>query len=739
MKPNRTPSSRARATPAEDWVEAVLHEGGPATHIAPDPQHRAGQIRAFDTSRSKVVVLGGGTGLSTVVGGNAMRPDWSRRPSIGLKEIFPRLTVVVCTTDDGGSTGEILKQLPMIGIGDLRKSCLSLMRAEQLQRAYALDPAQTHDVLLAIQQIFNHRFPPTLRGTRELAQPARVLTPPLRRALPATLTRAFTALGTYARHTLRLDPRSHCLGNLLITAAIFKAANGHTDRAPPMPAIIAGLHHIAGLLAVPPHTLFPATATPGQLTLRYANGVEVLGQTKSSSARRNTPVDRLAIEFSARPVVHPRVIKALRDADLIVIAPGSLYTSILPVLQLPPVADAIRANRRAVKVLGANFWIQQGETDVSQYRQGREYRVSELIEAYDRNIPGGAQGIIDIILSANLQHMPGHILRNYELEGKRPIHLDRSRVVAMGFTTIEATLFSPHLVNRGGVIHHDPEKFALALRAILCHRAHHPAAAGPQPRSAVPPAAPPPARRRPPPCHYMAALRAALDDKTFRPARLKSIMLEIAWQNRDIQPAHFAYFRGAAITPAKAWRRSTEWDNVLGFYEPADGKLHLHEDLIDRPERLREDLLIALGESLLGRYIARRALRDDTAHGVAVRYYEIHLRPPAERACYLRPEQLHTYLTLAGMNQDAHDPRCYRRMINGKEGFLPPGLLFGLMYAWYLNNDYGVMMEYEMSLLRWPRRSLLPHQAREQQNKQALVDFFREQVFGYPPAPEARR
>ena len=85
------------------------------------------------------------------------------------------------------------------------------------------------------------------------------------------------------------------------------------------------------------------------------------------------------------------------------------------------------------------------------------------------------------------------------------------------------------------------------------------------------------------------------------------------------------------------------------------------------------------------------------------------------------------------MIRDPANPLVYRLTINNNEGFLPSGLLFGLMYAWYLNNSYGGVMEYEMSLLRWPPRSLIPHQAKERFRKQVLVEFFREEVFGHAP------
>ena len=69
---------------------------------------------------------------------------------------------------------------------------------------------------------------------------------------------------------------------------------------------------------------------------------------------------------------------------------------------------------------------------MSLRNEGRGFLVSELIEAYDRNVPGGASGLFNVVLSANLEQIPSNILRNYALEGKSPIHLDRHRVEEMG-------------------------------------------------------------------------------------------------------------------------------------------------------------------------------------------------------------------------------------------------------------------------------------------------------------------
>ncbi len=128
----------------------------------------------------------------------------------------------------------------------------------------------------------------------------------------------------------------------------------------------------------------------------------------------------MTAEFTAPPAVSTAVLRAIRGADLIIYAPGSLYTSIIPILQIPQIAAAIRENRAALKILGANSWIQQGETDISLRNEGRGFLVSELIEAYDRNVPGGARGLFGVVLSANLEQIPSNILRNYALEGKRP-------------------------------------------------------------------------------------------------------------------------------------------------------------------------------------------------------------------------------------------------------------------------------------------------------------------------------
>jgi uncharacterized cofD-like protein len=731
----------AARTPIEHVVEYLL-TGVLARNAPSGTSDLAEQVLNCNLKDTRVVVLGGGTGLSTIVGGNSQMPDWPNRPLLGMKQEFPCLNSIVCTTDDGGSTGILLKSLPMIGIGDLRKILISSILPENLHRKYSLGEREIRNLIRAIHNLFNYRFSKDTLSFEQLADPLFVVPPDVRHSVPKLLAASFQELGAYispGNSGPSIPPAGHSMGNLLLASAIFRAARGMMDRPPGLREIQRGIDTIAVLIGAPVGRIHAATATPGQLRFRYANGVDVCGQSKSAHAHRDSPVEHVIAEFISRPIVSLAVQHAIANADLIVYAPGSLYTSIIPLLQLEPIVAAIRSNRTALKVLGANSWIQEGETDISFKNRGRGFLVSELIEAYDRNTPLGIKGLVDIVLSANLEHIPGNILRNYALEGKSPIHLDRSQVEIIGVHPIEATLFSPERQRKTRVIHHDPRRFALAIRTLLYADKFLRGNKGYRIRSSMAskmPAAGTENRktrgiqqtiRGSLLCTYLESIKRELEDKSFQPPAMRDFFVDLAWENRDIHSSHLRFFRGVRVVPAKEWKRSTEWDNILGFFDPQDRYLKLHEELLSHPEKLQEDLLVALGESLLGQYIEKR--RWIRQHGA--RRYEILLKPDGQRECYLTDAQVHSYLKLARMIPDPIDNRIYRITINKDGGFLPPGLLFGLLYAWYLSGR-GLTMEYEMSLFRWPLKSLIPLHAKDRIRKEALVKFFRTEVFGRP-------
>lgn len=728
-------------TPIEHLTDYLI-TGTLATNAPAGTRQLAEQVLRFHPRNTRAVILGGGTGLSTVAGGNSQMPDWADQPMAGMKQEFPDLHFVVCTTDDGGSTGRLLKSLPMIGVGDLRKLLLSSILVENLRQSYALSERGALDLIRTLHRLFNHRFSERTSSFRLSQNPLKIVPESLRAACPQRLVEALCRLGDYispAGGGPVIPPAGHAAGNLLLTSAIFMAARGKVDRPPRLAAVQKGIDHVAGLIGAPVGRIHAATGAPGQLRIRYSNGVDVYGQSKAARARRNSPVDRIFVEFGTKPDISPAVLHALRTADLIVYAPGSLYTSIIPILQLEPIVAAIRSNRKALKVLGANSWVQEGETDISPKNQGRGFLVSELIEAYDRNIPHGIGGMMDVVLSANLEHIPGNILRNYALEGKVPIFLDRRHVAATGVQPIEATLFSPEYQARTHAIHHDAGRFALAIRTLLYadrnlkgekgyvlkrQAARKPSRNASHPNGHFRDAR---ADRGGLLCDYYASIRKAVGGKHFHPPALRNLLLELAWENRDIRPAHLNFFREAVVVADGDWNRSTELDNILGYYDPGDRSIKLHEDLLGDPAKLREDFLVALGESLLGRYIEDRRW---TEHRGA-RCYEILIRPAGRRQCLLNDLQLDAYLRMARMTPDPKAPRTYRITINKGEGFLPPGLLFGLLYSWYLCGS-GFTMEYEMNLLRWPLKSLIPMHARDRIRKKALVTFFRTVIFGHP-------
>lgn len=77
---------------------------------------------------------------------------------------------------------------------------------------------------------------------------------------------------------------------------------------------------------------------------------------------------------------------------------------------------------------------------------------------------------------------------------------------------------------------------------------------------------------------------------------------------------------------------------------------------------------------------------------------------------------------------DTPEP-LYTRVINPGEGFTPPGLFFGLFYAWYLDNRFAANIEYKMSIMRNAISDLIPEQKRIVGRRRQTIDFFRRRIF----------
>ncbi len=685
----------------------------------------ATDLSEIDCNDLNVVVFGGGTGLSTIIGGDSRNQNWIESPFGGLKELFPRTSAIVCATDDGGSTGELLKDLPLIGLGDIRHVMLSSVQRQKLQDRYGLSVEDAHKTAKNLSVLFNHRFKNKPESVSDLFEQGVVdvshLPKQMGDALLALLERLFSDV-----RLRQILNRPHCLGNLIICSAIYSHYL-QEDLLASSKAIYKGLGMVADLIGVDHDAVLPCTTTPSTLKITYANGISVTGESKSGSAKRGYPVDQVTVEFSESiPHVLPEVIEKIKNADVIIYAPGSLYTSIVPILQVPGLCEAIRGNQQAVKMLVANLWVQRGETDLTMDNPERRFYVSDLIKAYHRNIPGGVKDLFAQVLLLGMQDIPGSILQSYAVEGKYPIFLDRGEVWKMGFAPIEANIFLEEaLQNR--IVRHDPTSFAKAVKVLWAMRNHLEDDMVEESRLPISTNFHGAGKLAGIPCKRYGQMLAFLEKRNID--HLDRVA-DILWRHWDIPIAHLEYIKGITLIAQKDWARCQEWDNVYSFYDPNDGLIKIREDIIRNDLRFEVAFLVALGQSLLGDYALHKEMVPFELEGEQLgKVFYLTLRPEKERDCFFTEHQIEQYLTLSRMRHSSTRSGHYTRILNATEGFTPPGLLFGLTYAWYLDNRFASHIEYKMAIARTEVSDLVPEQVKIKGRRQDIIDFFRTTVF----------
>lgn len=189
--------------------------------------------------------------------------------------------------------------------------------------------------------------------------------------------------------------------------------------------------------------IFPATLMDVRLRGRGVSGRVYEGE--SEVGLSGEELDAVEIDPGAPPAFPPAAA-ALEQADLILLGPGSLYTSILPNLLIPGIRQAL-AKSRARKVLLLNLMTQPGETDGMM---GAEH-----LEALARH--AGA-GLVDAIL-VNSAEIPPALIAHYAETNSEPVTCDRDALEALGVEVHEADL----LAADGDLIRHDSEKLAGAV------------------------------------------------------------------------------------------------------------------------------------------------------------------------------------------------------------------------------------------------------------------------------------
>lgn len=197
--------------------------------------------------------------------------------------------------------------------------------------------------------------------------------------------------------------------------------------------------------------IFPSTAQNVTLEAELEDGTIVAGETKISRSRRRIQELRLRPK-RVRPI--PEVLEALERADLILVGPGSLYTSLIPNLLIQEVVDAI-VHSRATCVYIANLMTQPGETD--------HYSVADHVRAIYEHT---GRPIFDFVV-LNRGRIPAPLLRRYKRQGAEPVQMSLEELWHMGLKCVSADLLQLDKVVR----HNQARLTRLLLDAFVKHRA----------------------------------------------------------------------------------------------------------------------------------------------------------------------------------------------------------------------------------------------------------------------------
>ena len=305
-------------------------------------------------TQPKIVVIGGGTGLSVMLR--------------GLKEKNLDITAIVTVADDGGSSGRLRDELQIPPPGDIRNVLLALANTEPL-----------------LNEVLQYRF----KTGNGLA--------------------------------------GHSLGNLMLAAMTDISGD-----------FVTGIKQLSEVLAVKGRVL-PAANRSIILHAEMEDGSIVTGESMIPQA--NQPIKRVFLEpADIEPL--SEAVEAINDADAILIGPGSLYTSIMPNLLVPKLAQAI-VESDAVKLFVCNVMTQPGETD--------NYSVRDHLDAIYRHI---GHHLFDYVI-VNNGEIPEEVEQRYAAKGAKPVQLDVAHDETIGYQVIADQLI---LFNQ--VLRHDAERLS---------------------------------------------------------------------------------------------------------------------------------------------------------------------------------------------------------------------------------------------------------------------------------------
>ncbi|MDX1614925.1 MAG: uridine diphosphate-N-acetylglucosamine-binding protein YvcK [Candidatus Promineifilaceae bacterium] len=318
------------------------------------------------------------------IGGGTGLPGLLR----GLSEYTSNLTAIVTVADDGGSSGRLRRELGLLPPGDFRNNIAALARDEAL-----------------MTQLLQYRFMPQVSATRKDAE--------------------------------RTELQGHAFGNILLAA--LTGVTGSFEEA---------LTAIGRVLAmrgrVLPSTLIPIVLIGNVVNASTGKRQRVEGE--SAIPKIGGRIERVSLEPEDAPA-YPPAVQAILQADLVVIGPGSLYTSILPNLLVDDLAQALQRSQ-AKRVFVCNLATQPGETD--------NYDVADHVAAVSLHVAQKRSGRswADVVLANDNLAIP-------------PETGGGETVFVVPGAPRELEMVTADLVDEARPWRHDSQKLASAVMALL--------------------------------------------------------------------------------------------------------------------------------------------------------------------------------------------------------------------------------------------------------------------------------
>lgn len=219
------------------------------------------------------------------------------------------------------------------------------------------------------------------------------------------------------------------------------------------PSFDVAVRRMSEVLAITGRVL-PVTTTDVRLKATFENGASVIGESKIFYCKKqeNCRIAHVAL-LPDHPKALPEAIEAIQEADMIVLGPGSLYTSIIPNLLVDGIVEAIQSSD-ALKIYVCNVMTQEGETE--------GYSVADHLRAiYEHS----SEGLVDYCL-CNSSPVPKNIAERYAAEGAEPLRGDAKLGKSMGIEIISR----PVAMIDHGYVRHDPVKLAQELLLLHAER-----------------------------------------------------------------------------------------------------------------------------------------------------------------------------------------------------------------------------------------------------------------------------